>query len=57
VARLGRTPGEIRHAGRDLGVDTDAVLAEVLAEAPRRDLRWRGRDPGPGATRPEEGLA
>jgi len=57
VARLGRTPGEIRHAGRDLGADTDAVLAEVLAEAPRRDLRSRGAPPGPGAPRPEEGLA
>jgi len=51
VARLQRTPGEVRHAGRALGADTDAVLAEVLAEPPRRD-RPAGR-----ATRPEEGSA
>ena len=57
AARLGRTPGEVRHAGRDLGADTVEVLAEVLAEAPRRALRSRDPDPGPGATRPEEGLA
>ena len=37
AARLDRTPGAIRHAGRALGADTDAVLAEVLAEPPRRD--------------------
>jgi len=43
AARLDRTPGGIRHAGRALGADTDTVLAEVLAESPRRD-----------ATRPEE---
>jgi hypothetical protein len=29
VARLSRTPGEIRHAGRPLGADTDEVLAEL----------------------------
>jgi alpha-methylacyl-CoA racemase len=37
IARLDRTPGEIRHGGRPLGADTEAVLAEVLAEPPRRD--------------------
>jgi crotonobetainyl-CoA:carnitine CoA-transferase CaiB-like acyl-CoA transferase len=26
VARLSRTPGEVRHAGRELGADTDDVL-------------------------------
>ncbi len=36
AARLTRTPGVVRHAGRDAGADTDAVLAEVLAEPPRR---------------------
>jgi crotonobetainyl-CoA:carnitine CoA-transferase CaiB-like acyl-CoA transferase len=36
AARLGRSPGEIRHAGRPLGADTEAVLGEVLAEPPRR---------------------
>jgi crotonobetainyl-CoA:carnitine CoA-transferase CaiB-like acyl-CoA transferase len=39
VARLSRTPGEVRHAGRPLGADTDDVLAE---------LPDRGEDPGPG---------
>ncbi len=29
VARLDRTPGRIRHAGRPLGADTDEVLAEL----------------------------
>ena len=29
VARLSRTPGRIRHAGRPLGADTDAVLAQL----------------------------
>jgi crotonobetainyl-CoA:carnitine CoA-transferase CaiB-like acyl-CoA transferase len=29
VARLSRTPAELRHAGRPLGADTDAVLAEL----------------------------
>jgi crotonobetainyl-CoA:carnitine CoA-transferase CaiB-like acyl-CoA transferase len=28
VARLSRTPGEVRHAGRGLGADTDEVLAD-----------------------------
>jgi len=47
VARLSRTPGRVRHAGRPHGADTDAVLAEVLAEPPR--------SPEGDATRPEEG--
>ncbi len=34
VARLSRTPGRIRHAGRALGADTASVLAE-LAEGDR----------------------
>jgi crotonobetainyl-CoA:carnitine CoA-transferase CaiB-like acyl-CoA transferase len=29
IARFSRTPGEIRGAGRPLGADTDAVLAEL----------------------------
>ncbi|MCZ7529832.1 MAG: CoA transferase [Acidimicrobiia bacterium] len=29
VARLSETPGRVRHAGRPLGADTDAVLAEL----------------------------
>jgi crotonobetainyl-CoA:carnitine CoA-transferase CaiB-like acyl-CoA transferase len=33
VARLSRTPAELRHPGRRLGADTDAVLRELgLAE-------------------------
>lgn len=53
VARLSRTPGEVRHAGRPLGADTDAVLAEILAEPPRRAADGAPRH----APRPEEGLA
>ena len=30
VPRLSATPGEIRHAGRAVGEDTRAVLAELL---------------------------
>jgi crotonobetainyl-CoA:carnitine CoA-transferase CaiB-like acyl-CoA transferase len=48
VARLGRTPGAVEHAGRPLGADTDAVLAEVLAERPR------SRASGHEGERPEE---
>jgi crotonobetainyl-CoA:carnitine CoA-transferase CaiB-like acyl-CoA transferase len=29
IARLSRTPGEVRFAGRPLGADTDAVLGEL----------------------------
>jgi crotonobetainyl-CoA:carnitine CoA-transferase CaiB-like acyl-CoA transferase len=29
VARFSRTPGNVRHAGRPLGADTDEVLAEL----------------------------
>jgi crotonobetainyl-CoA:carnitine CoA-transferase CaiB-like acyl-CoA transferase len=29
VARLSRTPGEIRHVGRPLGADTHEVLSEL----------------------------
>jgi hypothetical protein len=32
VARLSRTPGRIRHAGRPLGADNDAVLGELDAD-------------------------
>jgi crotonobetainyl-CoA:carnitine CoA-transferase CaiB-like acyl-CoA transferase len=34
-ARLQRTPGAVHFAGRPVGADTDAVLAEVLQEPPR----------------------
>jgi len=41
VARLSRTPGRIRHAGRPLGVDTEAVLAAIdEPEGP-----WSAREP------------
>jgi crotonobetainyl-CoA:carnitine CoA-transferase CaiB-like acyl-CoA transferase len=33
IARLSRTPGHIRWAGRPLGADTDEVLAELAEEA------------------------
>ena len=32
VARLSRTPGRIRHAGRRLGADNDEVLGELDTE-------------------------
>ena len=33
VARLSRTPGEVRHPGRPLGADTDEVFAELDQDA------------------------
>lgn len=36
VARFSATPGAVRHAGGPAGADTEAVLARVLAEPPRR---------------------
>lgn len=41
VARLMATPGEIRHAGRPLGADTEAVLAALAV-----DPIWPARDGG-----------
>ena len=32
--RMSDTPGEVRHAGRRLGQDTDDVLASILGLAP-----------------------
>ena len=32
VARMLATPGEIRHAGRALGADTEAVLEALAAD-------------------------
>ena len=29
LARLSKTPGEVRHAGRALGADTDEVVADL----------------------------
>lgn len=34
VPRMSRTPGTVRWAGRDIGQDTDTVLAELLAFTP-----------------------
>jgi crotonobetainyl-CoA:carnitine CoA-transferase CaiB-like acyl-CoA transferase len=42
IAGLSRTPGRIRHAGRPLGADTEAVLAELDDRAP---VRVPPRDP------------
>ena len=50
VARLLATPGEIRHAGRPLGADTDAALAAGAAA-------WlSGNVPPPGAEPIAQGL-
>jgi crotonobetainyl-CoA:carnitine CoA-transferase CaiB-like acyl-CoA transferase len=35
VARMSRTPGEVRFAGRALGADTDEVLAELARDGER----------------------
>lgn len=45
VARLSRTPGRIRHVGRPLGADTEAVLAELEPND----------EASPDMTSPEEG--
>ncbi len=37
LARFSRTPGAVRHAGRPLGADTDAVLTDLWTEAPGRE--------------------
>jgi len=42
VARLSRTPGEVRHAGRPLGADTESVLAELDEQASGRDTSRGG---------------
>ena len=34
VARLSKTPGRVRHAGRPFGADTEAVLARVRKKKP-----------------------
>jgi crotonobetainyl-CoA:carnitine CoA-transferase CaiB-like acyl-CoA transferase len=34
IARLSKTPGRIRWAGRPLGIDTDEVLAELDGATP-----------------------
>ena len=42
VSRLSETPGEIRHAGRAHGADTDAVLAELGVDTRRARAPARG---------------
>jgi crotonobetainyl-CoA:carnitine CoA-transferase CaiB-like acyl-CoA transferase len=46
VARLSRTPGQIRHAGRMPGADTDAVLRELGLT----DSHEPGREPPRGGS-------
>ncbi len=41
LARLSRTPGEVRHAGRPLGADTEAVLAQPWADRDGAGARTR----------------
>ena len=36
IARLSKTPGRLRHAGRPFDADTDAVLAELNRKQPGR---------------------
>lgn len=41
--RMSETPGSIRHTGRALGADTDAILEELgVGASERQDLRSRG---------------
>jgi crotonobetainyl-CoA:carnitine CoA-transferase CaiB-like acyl-CoA transferase len=42
--RLDRTPGEVRHPGRSLGADTEAILIDLLGLSRSRvaQLRKRG---------------
>jgi crotonobetainyl-CoA:carnitine CoA-transferase CaiB-like acyl-CoA transferase len=37
LARLSETPGKVRHAGRPLGADTEAVLADLWGEGSGRE--------------------
>jgi crotonobetainyl-CoA:carnitine CoA-transferase CaiB-like acyl-CoA transferase len=46
VARLSLTPGQIRHAGRMPGADTDAVLRELGL----MDAHEPGREPPRGGS-------
>ncbi len=50
IAGFSRTPGEVRFAGRALGADTDAVLAEL--EAKPGDSADDGADADGGASAP-----
>ena len=48
AAKLSRTPIRVRSAARDLGADTDAVLAELgVSREERRALRADGVVAGP----------
>ncbi len=51
VARMSRTPGEVRHAGRPLGADTDEVLAAIAGP----DGPWRPDPARPDPARPDPG--
>jgi crotonobetainyl-CoA:carnitine CoA-transferase CaiB-like acyl-CoA transferase len=54
VARLSRTPGQIRHAGRMPGADTDAVLRELglldSHEPVETEVTETGREPPRGGS-------
>jgi crotonobetainyl-CoA:carnitine CoA-transferase CaiB-like acyl-CoA transferase len=39
VARMSKTPGAIRHAGRPFGADTDEVLAELKKPAAKKSKK------------------
>ena len=51
VARLSRTPGEVRHAGRPLGADTEAVLERLDDPAGPWAEPRAGAPPGRDASR------
>ncbi len=51
IAGLSRTPGRIRHAGRPLGADTEAVLAELAGEEAEPADEGRGSSGGERSSR------
>jgi crotonobetainyl-CoA:carnitine CoA-transferase CaiB-like acyl-CoA transferase len=55
VARLARTPGRIRHAGRPLGADTEAVLGALDGpDGPWSPRDSEGRDARPRDDQPRD---
>ena len=49
VARMSRTPGAIRHAGRPLGADTDEVLAALSGDRSPWSQRRSAPEPDEGS--------
>ncbi len=54
VPRLSETPGAVRHAGRDQGADTRAVLSDVLGLGEERLTELAAAGVIPAATKGDE---